>query len=37
MYACGNCGDVYGSFEIIPSAKYCKKCGARMKLKGAKQ
>ena len=31
VYACGNCGEVYGSFEIIPSAKYCKECGARMK------
>ena len=31
VYACGNCGDVYGSFEIFPSAKYCKECGAKMK------
>ena len=31
VYACGNCGKVYGSFEIIPSAKYCEECGARMK------
>ena len=31
VYACGNCGDVYGSFELFPSAKYCKECGAHMK------
>lgn len=31
VLACGNCGDVYGSFEMFPSAKYCKECGAKMK------
>lgn len=31
VYACGRCGDIYGSFEIFPSAKYCKECGAKMK------
>lgn len=34
VYACGRCGDIYGSFEIIPSAKYCRECGAKMLLKG---
>lgn len=34
VYACGRCGDIYGSFEIIPSAKYCRACGAKMRLKG---
>ena len=24
VYACDSCGAVYGSFEIFPSAKYCK-------------
>jgi hypothetical protein len=31
FYACGRCGAPYGSFELFPSAKYCKECGARMK------
>ena len=31
VYACSNCGYVYGSFEIFPSAKYCRECGAKMK------
>ena len=31
VYACGRCRTVYGSFEIVPSAKYCKECGARMR------
>jgi hypothetical protein len=31
VYACGSCGDVYGSFELFPSAKYCRECGARMR------
>ena len=31
FYACGRCGTQYGSFEIFPSAKYCRECGARMK------
>ena len=35
VYACGNCGDIYGSFELFPSAKYCRECGAKMK--GAKK
>lgn len=30
VYACGRCGEIYGSFELIPSAKYCKACGAKM-------
>lgn len=33
VYACGRCGDVYGSHEIFPSANYCRKCGAKMKFK----
>ena len=32
VYACSRCGDVYGSFELFPSAKYCRNCGAKMKL-----
>ena len=36
VYACGRCGKVYGSFEIVPSAEYCSGCGARMKLKEVK-
>lgn len=31
VYACGRCGEVYGSFELFPSAKYCRECGAKMK------
>ena len=34
-YACGRCGNHYGSFSIIPRANYCEHCGAKMKLKGA--
>ena len=37
VYACGRCGSVYGSFELVPSAKYCRDCGARMKLKGVSE
>lgn len=33
VYACGRCGDIYGSHELFPSAKYCRKCGAKMKFK----
>ena len=32
VYACGNCGDIYGSFELFPSARYCKMCGARLRM-----
>ena len=31
VYACGNCGYIYGSFELFPSANYCENCGAKMK------
>jgi hypothetical protein len=31
VYACSRCGDIYGSHELFPSAKYCRECGARMK------
>lgn len=30
VYECSECGYVYGSFEIYPSAKYCRDCGVRM-------
>ena len=33
-YACGRCGNHYGSFSIIPRATYCENCGAKMKLRG---
>jgi hypothetical protein len=33
VYACGSCRAVYGSFELIPSAKYCRECGARMHMR----
>jgi hypothetical protein len=33
VYACSRCGNVYGSYELFPSAKYCAKCGARLKMK----
>lgn len=32
VYACGNCGDIYGSFELFPTAQYCKMCGARLRM-----
>lgn len=31
VYTCGRCGDIYGSHELFPSAKYCRECGAKMK------
>ena len=31
VYACSNCGGVYGSHELFPTARYCRECGARMK------
>lgn len=34
VYACGRCRSVYGSHELFPSAKYCRDCGARMRLTG---
>jgi hypothetical protein len=37
VYACGNCGDIYGSFEIFPSAQYCKMCGARLRMTYTKE
>ena len=30
VYACGKCGKIYGSHELIPSAKYCSECGVRL-------
>ena len=37
VYACGRCGDIYGSHELFPSAVYCRKCGAHMKMKVVEQ
>ena len=31
VWACGNCGAIYGSHQIYPTAKYCNECGARAK------
>jgi hypothetical protein len=31
VYACGRCGNIYGSHRMIPDANYCEKCGAKMK------
>ena len=32
VYGCSECGYIYGSHKIFPSAKYCQECGAKMSI-----
>ena len=32
VYGCSECGYIYGSYKIFPSAKYCQECGAKMSI-----